>query len=66
MTSFIFKSFFLKYFAVMSSKCNTIGRIGDVKNAIRNEERLTFSFLSLMNPDNMMGTIIVMSEHHMT
>ena len=50
----------------MSSKYITIGRIGDVKSAIRNEEILTFPFLFLMNPDNKVGTIIAMSEHQMT
>ena len=66
MTSFKTKSFFLKYFAVMSSKCNTIGRIGDVKSTIKNEEILALPFLFVMNPDNMVGTIIAMIEHQMT
>ena len=50
----------------MSSKCNTIGQIGDVESAIRIDEILAFSFLFVMNPDNMVGTIIAMSEHQMT
>ena len=66
MTSFKTKSFFLKYFAVMSSKCNTIGRIGDIKSSIRMEEILALPFLFLMKPDNIVGTIIAMSEHQMT
>ena len=66
MTSFKTTKFFLKWFAVMSSKCNTSGRIGDVKSAIINEEILKFPFFFLKNPDNIMGTIIAMSEHQMT
>ena len=50
----------------MSSKCNTIGRIGDVKSAIGIEEILAFPFLFLMKPDNIVGTNIAMSEHQMT
>ena len=50
----------------MSSKCNTIGRIGDVKSTIKNEEILALPFLFVMNPDNMVGTIIAMIEHQMT
>ena len=64
MASFKTKSFFLKSFAVMSSKCNIIGRIGDVKSEIRKE--VIFAFLFLMKPDNMIGTIIAMIEHQMT
>ena len=64
--SFRTKSFFLKYCAAMSSKCKTIGRIGDVKSASRIAEIVAFPFLFLMKPDNIVGIIIAISEHQMT
>ena len=50
----------------MSSKCKTIGRIGDVKSASRIAEIVAFPFLFLMKPDNIVGIIIAISEHQMT